>query len=69
MNQQNATRLSYTVEQVQDVTGWDRNRIYRLIGEGRLATFKHGRRRFVSAQALQDCISNLEKATAEGRPA
>lgn len=70
MNQhQAAGRMSYTVEQVQEVTGWDRNRIYRLIGEGHLSTYKHGRRRFVSAQAIQDCIRQLEKATSQGRPA
>jgi excisionase family DNA binding protein len=35
--------------------------LYRLISSGDLKTFKVGRRRFISRQALYDCRANLEE--------
>ena len=57
-------KQSFTIEEVIAVTGWNRNRFFTLVTEGRLKTFKHGRRRFVSAKALDQCISDLEAETA-----
>lgn len=61
-------RLSYTVEEACDVTGFCRSRLYQAIADGSLTTFKAGRRRMVSAKALADLITKLERASA-GRAA
>lgn len=34
--------------------------LYKLINENKLKTYKIGRRRFTTVQALNECISNLE---------
>ena len=54
------TKRAYSIEEAIAVSGFNRNRIYRLISEGKLRTFKHGRRRYVSDGALDDCIRLLE---------
>ena len=61
---QHAERLSYALEQAVEVTGIPRTRIYGAIAKGELRTFKHGRRRFVSVEALQEFIATLERKTA-----
>lgn len=58
-------RASYTLSEVMLMTGWNRNRLFTIISEGRLKTFKHGRCRFVSEVALKTCIKDLEAATAK----
>jgi len=60
-------RVSFTIDEAIQATGWDRNRLYKIIAEGRLKTFKHGRRRFVSAEALRECIRKLEQDAEYGR--
>lgn len=52
--------ISFTVDQAIKVSGFDKNRIYTLIKHGQLRSFKSGRRRFISAEALRDCIRSLE---------
>lgn len=54
-------RLAYTVEAACEVTGLTRTRIYRAIADGSLTTFKAGRRRMVSAKALEVFIAELER--------
>lgn len=61
---QRAERLSYTIEESVDVTGIPRTRLYSAIASGELRTFKHGRRRFASADALREFIASLERKTA-----
>lgn len=61
---QHAERLSYTIEQAVDVTGIPRTRLYGAIASGELRTFKHGRRRFASADALREFITSLERKSA-----
>lgn len=56
-------KRAYTIEEAIEVSPFSRNRIYTLIAEGRLKTFTHGRRRFVSARALDACIALLEAET------
>jgi excisionase family DNA binding protein len=56
-------KKSYSIPELMAVSGFGRNKVYRLIAEGRLRTFKHGKRRFVSAQALDECIRALEAET------
>jgi excisionase family DNA binding protein len=62
--QQVPVRLSYAIEQAVEVTGIPRTRFYGAIASGELRTFKHGRRRFVSADALREWILDLERKSA-----
>lgn len=55
--------LAYTVEDACTVTGFTRTRLYQAIGDGSLNTFKAGKRRMLSAKALQDFIGKLENAS------
>lgn len=59
-----AARLSYAVEQAVEATGIPRTRIYGAIAKNELRTFKHGRRRFISADALREWITTLERQSA-----
>jgi excisionase family DNA binding protein len=61
-------RLAFTVEAACETTGLARSRIYRAIAAGSLKTFKAGRRRMVSAKALEAFITTLERQC-EGRAA
>lgn len=61
---QRAERLSYALEQAVEVTGIPRTRLYGAIAKGELRTFKHGRRRFVSVDALREFITSLERKSA-----
>lgn len=54
--------LSYKVEDAVKVTGLSRSRIYQAIGTGELRSFLAGKRRMVTAAALQEWIGALEKA-------
>jgi len=58
-------RRAYTMEEAMHALRIDRARIYRMIAEGTLRTYKHGRRRFVSVEAIEECIRQLERETAE----
>ena len=63
MKANTAGRLSFTVEEAVSATGFTRSRLYEAIGSGELASFKAGKRRMVSARALEDYIAKLEKAS------
>jgi len=56
-------KRAYSIEEAIEVSPFSRNRLYALIAEGKLKTFTHGRRRFVSARALDACILLLEAET------
>lgn len=56
-------RLAYTIEAATEVTSLTRTRIYSAIGDGSLKTFKAGRRRMVTAKALESFINDLERAS------
>lgn len=56
--------FAYTIEQAMALLNIDRRRIYAMIADGSLRTYKHGRRRFASAEALRDCVHKLERVTA-----
>ena len=68
MNQP-AERLSYSVDDALAVTGLNRNAFYRAISTNQIATFKVGKRRMVSARALQDFIDRKEREAQQGRAA
>jgi excisionase family DNA binding protein len=57
-------RMSYTLDEFAAVTGFNRSQLYRFIADGKLRTFKAGRRRMVSATAGRELIANLEREAA-----
>lgn len=61
MPKQPTTKLSYTVAEAEVAAGFPHSRIYQLIRDGDLVTFKVGRRRMISARALNDLIARLER--------
>jgi len=58
------TKLSYTVEQATTATGFTRTALYKAIGDGSLPSFKTGKRRMISAKALEEFIAKLERESA-----
>ncbi|WP_193725879.1 helix-turn-helix domain-containing protein [Xanthomonas arboricola] len=54
-------KLSYTVEQAMGATGMSRSAFYKAISKAGLVTFKLGKRRMVSARALQQFIEAQER--------
>lgn len=46
-------RLSYSVAEASHVTGIGRTTLYKLMGDGSLASVKIGNRRLIPASALQ----------------
>nr|WP_304945138.1 helix-turn-helix domain-containing protein [Xanthomonas euvesicatoria] len=59
-------KLSYTVEQAIAATGMSRSAFYKAISKAGLVTFKLGKRRMVSARALQQFIEAQESQAASG---
>jgi len=60
-------RLAYTVDQAVDSgTFSSRNKLYAAIAAGHLQTYRDGKRRLISARALQEYIARRERETAEG---
>ncbi len=53
-------QLAYTVEQFIGATKVGRTKAYEEIASGRLATYKVGRRRYISARAAADWQRKLE---------
>ena len=60
-------KLSFTIEQAIDATGLNRSAIYRAMTTGEIRSFKVGKRRMVSARALQDYIAAKEQDSAPPR--
>ncbi len=58
------SKLSYTVEEALAATGMSRNSFYNVMNSGELMTFKVGKRRMVSARALQQYIEAKESEAA-----
>ena len=54
-------RLSFNIEEAIATTGLNKNALYRAIAANELQTFKVGKRRMVSARALQDYIARKEE--------
>lgn len=59
-------QLSYTVEEAAKASSMSRSRLYLAIGTGELRSFKAGRRRLITAEALREFIANLERESAKG---
>jgi len=62
----NNQALSYGVDDVVRSTNLSRSRVYLAISSGELRSFKAGKRRMVTAAALQEWIKSLEQAS-QGR--
>lgn len=69
MNSGPGNRLAYTMDQACEALAMNRSRIYAAIRDGTLATFKAGRRRMVSAKALEAYVAKLEREAEKGRAA
>lgn len=66
----NTPRLAYTVEQTLESGAFtSRNKLYAAIARGELQSYRDGKRRMISARALQEYIEWRERATAEGEAA
>ena len=66
----NKLRSAYSITESQAELGnVSRQTIYNLINAGLLKTFKIGRRRFCSDQAIRECIATLEAKEANGAEA
>ena len=59
-------QLSYTVDQACQAVGLPRTSLYSAMRDGKLRTFKAGRRRMVSRKALEDFIAALERQSNKG---
>lgn len=57
------TKLSYTINEVSEATGLGRTKIYELIGNGSLKSFKIGHRRLVRAVDLEALISTADSSS------
>ncbi len=53
-------RKAYTITEAMQLIGRNRQAGYQLMKEKKLATFRSGRRRMVSARALQDYLDQAE---------
>ncbi|MBA8888893.1 excisionase family DNA binding protein [Dokdonella fugitiva] len=62
-------QLAYTVDQACEALAMNRSRIYKAIADGSIKTFKTGRRRMVSAKALEEYVAKLEREAEKGRAA
>lgn len=56
-------QIAYTVEQFIGAAKVGRTKAYEEIASGRLATYKVGRRRYISAHAVADWQRKLEAET------
>ncbi|HCL45516.1 MAG TPA: helix-turn-helix domain-containing protein [Pseudomonas sp.] len=57
-------KLAYSPEEAADQLGISRDRFYQLQKEGKLRTYKDGKRRLCSHQALVECQREMERAGA-----
>jgi hypothetical protein len=60
-------KLIYTVEDVLGLIPISRTGLYRLIATQEIASIKHGRRRWFTAEALNSYVSNLQRVERGGR--
>lgn len=57
-------KLAYRVERAADAIGAPRTAVYQAISEGSLRSYKIGRGRYVSAEALREFIASREAEAA-----
>ena len=54
-------RLAFPIEEACKALATSRQRLYDLINDGRLRSFKEGKRRYVSRKAIEDYIAAQEQ--------
>lgn len=54
-------RLAFPIEEACKALATSRQRLYDLINEGRLRSFKEGKRRYVSRSAIEAYIADRER--------
>ncbi|MGY0504290.1 helix-turn-helix domain-containing protein [Luteimonas sp. e5] len=59
-------KLAFNVDEAAAAIGVSRTRIFQAINKGELRSFKDGRRRIVSQQALRDFIAKRERESLKG---
>lgn len=59
------TKLAYGPEAAAEQLGISRARFYQLVKEGRVRTYKDGKRRLCSHSALVECQQAMETASQE----
>ena len=57
-------RVGYSIEEVTAALGISRAHLYNLLADGRLRSFKLGRRRLISPQALHELVARAERDAA-----
>ena len=60
-NEGNRVRLSYPIEEAFDVIGVNRSAGYKLISEGKLETYRIGKRRNATHEACVKCVELLAR--------
>lgn len=58
-------RVSYRVDEAAAACGLTRSSLYRAIGDGSLRSAKVGKRRIVTARALEEYVAHLERESAK----
>lgn len=58
------TKIGHSIGEVAELTGLCRQTLYNEINNGALRSFKVGRRRLISPQALHDWVRSREQDTA-----
>lgn len=61
-----SAKLAYTVQQACEAIGLGRNYLYVAMSKGSLRSFKAGRRRLISANALQEYVASMESSASGG---
>ncbi len=54
-------RLVFPIEEACKALATSRQRLYDLINDGRLRSFKEGKRRYVSRKAIEDYVAAKEQ--------
>jgi hypothetical protein len=63
---EDSQQLAFPIRQAFRLLGVNVNRGYRYIAEGRLLTYKHGKRRFATRRAIENCLTALEREAEQG---
>lgn len=63
-----APKLAYGPEAAAEQLGVSRARFYQLVKEGKVRTYKDGKRRLCSHQALIECQQEMERASIASKP-
>lgn len=63
------SKFAYGVDDAAAAIGITRSHLYRAISNGELRSYRDGRRRMVSANALREYVAKREREAAASEPA